>query len=60
AVPAATLAEKYPCIALRSAEPNAVDALAKQFGARFAHAARCRVGDEDILVAGADCPAVKP
>jgi len=60
AVPAAALAQRYPCIALRSAEPNAVDVLAKQFGARFAHAARCRAGDEDILVAGAGCPAVKP
>ncbi|HEV2161544.1 MAG TPA: hypothetical protein VGR52_04815 [Stellaceae bacterium] len=60
AVPAATLTQKYPCIALRSAEPNAVDALAKQFGTRFDHAARCRAGDEDILVAGADCPAAKP
>jgi len=59
-VPAATLAQGYPCIALRSAEPNAVDVLAKQFGTRFAHAARCRAGDEEILVAGADCPAAKP
>lgn len=60
AVPATTLAQRYPCIALRSAEPNAVDALAKQFGTRFDHAARCHAGDEDILIAGADCPAVKP
>ncbi|HKR19271.1 MAG TPA: hypothetical protein VJS41_03930 [Stellaceae bacterium] len=60
AVPAATLVQQYPCIALRSAEPNVVDALAKQFGAYFDHAARCRAGDEDILIAGADCPAAKP
>lgn len=60
AVPATTLAQRYPCIALRSVEPNAVDALAKQFGTRFDHAAHCQAGDEDILIAGADCPAVKP
>ncbi|MDE2166145.1 MAG: hypothetical protein KGJ66_07390 [Alphaproteobacteria bacterium] len=59
-VTAAALTAKYPCIALRSAEPHAVDDLAKQFGARFAHAARCRAGMEDILVAGAACPTPKP
>lgn len=59
-VTADALAAQYPCTALRSAEPNAVDALAKQFGARFEHAARCRAGDEDILIAGAGCPAAKP
>jgi len=59
-VTADALASRYPCIALRSAEPNAVDALAKQFGQRFDHAAHCRAGVEDILIAGAECPAVKP
>ncbi|HYL32180.1 MAG TPA: hypothetical protein VEU53_03405, partial [Stellaceae bacterium] len=54
------LARRYPCIALRSAEPNAVDGLAKLFGQRFDHAARCRAGDEDILIAGAECPVAKP
>jgi len=54
------LAAQYPCIALRSAEPNTVDDLAKQFGARFEHAARCRAGDEDVLIAGAECPAAIP
>lgn len=59
-VTAATLAEKYSCVALRSAEPNAVDVPAKQFGTRFDHAAHCRAGDEELLIAGADCPAAKP
>jgi hypothetical protein len=59
-VTAAALAAKYPCIALRSAEPNAVEALAAQFGGRFANAAHCRAGMEDILVAGATCPTPKP
>lgn len=56
-VTAAALAARYPCVALRSAEPNAVAALAAQFGTRFANAAHCRAGEEDILVAGAACPA---
>jgi len=59
-VTAAALAARYPCIALRSAEPNAVAALAKEFGPRFEHAAHCRAGDEDILVAGAECPKPSP
>ena len=55
-VTADALAAQYPCIALRSAEPNAVEGLAARFGHRFDHAARCRTGMEDILVAGAGCP----
>ncbi len=56
----AALAAHYPCIALRSAEPHAVDALARQFGARFDAAARCRAGAEEILIAGAACPVARP
>ncbi|MDE2227590.1 MAG: hypothetical protein KGL11_00930 [Alphaproteobacteria bacterium] len=56
AVTPAALAARYPCIALRSAEPNAVEGLAARFGHVFDHAARCRAGSEDILVAGAACP----
>jgi len=60
AVTPAALAAHYPCIALRGADPGLMRSLVAQFGARFDHAAHCRAGSEDILVAGAACPGAKP
>jgi hypothetical protein len=56
----ADLLKRYPCIALRSAEPGAVEGLAALFGHAFDKAARCTAGSETILVEGAGCPGIKP
>lgn len=56
-VTAAALEARYPCVALRSVKQDAIEELAKQFGPMFNHAARCRIGEEFILIAGAKCPA---
>ncbi len=56
----ADLLRRYPCIALRSAEPGAVEGLAALFGYAFDKASRCNAGSETVLVEGARCPGVKP
>ncbi len=56
----ADLLKRYPCVALRSAEPGAVEGLATLFGHAFDKTSRCQAGSETILVEGALCPGIKP
>ncbi len=56
----AALLQRYKCIALRSADPGAVDGLAALFGHAFDQASRCQAGSETILVEGARCPGIRP
>ncbi|HXP12672.1 MAG TPA: hypothetical protein VN795_03360, partial [Stellaceae bacterium] len=56
----AALLQRHPCVALRSAEPGAVEDLAALFGHAFDQASRCQAGSETILVEGANCPGIKP
>ncbi len=56
----AALLQRYKCVALRSADPGAVENLAALFGHAFDQASHCQAGSETILVEGAQCPGIKP
>jgi hypothetical protein len=52
----AKLAARYPCLALRGINPDALNKLALSFGRVFAKSQTCTAGTERILLAGASCP----